>query len=420
MFTLPPSIRTVCFIQFFANLGWYPVLFWTSLWVSDIYKQRTPQGDLASEQWEADAVRAGSRALFLQSLISLGMSVGAPFLVSESGIRSSYEQSPYMALSRDDGRDTPPNSAQWKREAEERGRLSWTERAAAAVATAIKAVRSGSAWAIPIKGLTLIRLWCAAQLIFAVCMLLTWVTHTVSGAYFVIATTGISWSLAQWAPYALLGELVLIDPSNERDPQMIRNPPSEVIFAANAEASPTASAMTSRSHSRNPSHETVHDDTPHPLSRIAIPGSPPPRTADFDETAELDTTVILRHSGDSDSDDGRADAVISPTSPPPATSASTADKAGLILGIHNVFIVLPQFIITAVSAVIFHIMESPAPAAPAGTVADPEITGRAAAAAEGPSSPDAVGLVFRIGGTSAAVGAYLSYRLAKRWRRGEV
>ncbi|CAK9784376.1 hypothetical protein CC85DRAFT_288519 [Cutaneotrichosporon oleaginosum] len=394
MFTLPPSIRTVCFIQFFANLGWYPVLFWTSLWVSDIYKQRTPQGDLSAEVWQADAVRAGSRALFLQAVITLGVSIGAPFLVTESGIRSHNACS---ALARDDDEDDDgrgtPNSAQWKREEEERARLPLGERVAASVAAGIKAVRSGSAWALPIPGLTLIRFWTIGQAIFAICMFLTWFTTSVGGAYFVIATTGISWALAGWVPYALLGELVLVDPSNE--PRTLRNAPvSEVVFSADAERS--LAGVHSRSHSRALSHETLGDG-PHPLSRLAIPGMEPP---DIDE----DTTVVLRHSGESERS-------VSPGSPAPAAESSTADKAGLILGIHNVFIVLPQFLITAISAVIFHMMD----ATPAPVPGEKE----ARAATDGPSSPDAVGLVFRIGGASAAAGAYLSYRLARRWQRGE-
>jgi hypothetical protein len=35
----------------------------------------------------------------------------------------------------------------------------------------------------------------------------------------------------------------------------------------------------------------------------------------------------------------------------------TADKAGVILGIHNVFLVLPQFIVTFLSSIIFYLME---------------------------------------------------------------
>ncbi|BEJ17284.1 hypothetical protein CspHIS471_0606850 [Cutaneotrichosporon sp. HIS471] len=378
IFTLPPGIRTVCFIQFFANLGWYPVLFWTSIWVSDIYKQRTPQGNLSAEVWQADAVRAGSRALFLQAVVTLVVSVGAPFVVAESGIRS---ENPYAALARgDDDRAGTPNSAQWKREEEERG--------GASLAAVIKAVRSGSAWALPIQGLTLIRAWMIGQIIFAVCMLLTWFTTSVGGAYFVLATTGISWALAGWAPYALLGELVLVDTSNE--PRSLRNEPdSEVVFAADAHHSH------SRSHSRMLSHETLDDDHLHALSRLDVPATAP-QPSDFDEG---DTTVILRHSGESEH-----------SAPSPGSSsaeASTADKAGLILGIHNVFIVLPQFLITAISAVIFRMMDADTVAADNGTVGG-----------DG-SSPDAVGVVFRIGGLSAAAGAYLSYRLAQRWRRGE-
>jgi solute carrier family 45 protein 1/2/4 len=36
---------------------------------------------------------------------------------------------------------------------------------------------------------------------------------------------------------------------------------------------------------------------------------------------------------------------------------NTADKAGVILGIHNVFVVLPQFVVTLMASIIFHIME---------------------------------------------------------------
>jgi solute carrier family 45 protein 1/2/4 len=41
----------------------------------------------------------------------------------------------------------------------------------------------------------------------------------------------------------------------------------------------------------------------------------------------------------------------------PNSATATADKAGVILGIHNVFVVLPQFVITLMASIIFHIME---------------------------------------------------------------
>lgn len=88
------------------------------------------------------------------------------------------------------------------------------------------------------------------------------------------------------------------------------------------------------------------------------------------------STVILHHSDDSDDEleneiqdlSFSLDAVSSsPTgvapirrrqSPAPKQSnTNTADKAGVILGIHNVFVVLPQFVVTLMASIIFHIME---------------------------------------------------------------
>lgn len=89
------------------------------------------------------------------------------------------------------------------------------------------------------------------------------------------------------------------------------------------------------------------------------------------------STVILHHSDDSDEElenelqdlSYSLDAVSSsPTgvapirrraSPAPRQSktTNTADKAGVILGIHNVFVVLPQFVVTLMASIIFRIME---------------------------------------------------------------
>lgn len=398
MFTLPPSIRTICFIQFFANLGWYPVMFYTSLWIANIYKETNPQGDLDTKVWEADAVRSGNRALFLQAIICLFVSVIAPFLVSESGIQAGTKAA-YTSLPAEAG-----GSAAVPRRRDGAG---VQDKLRGLLAGAVATLRSGSAWALPIRSLTLIRLWVGAQLIFVACMLCTWFTSTVGGGYTLIAITGFSWALAQWAPFALLGELVLIDvpsPGGGTELDALMSGPSEVLFSATTEdAARVHSRTASRTHSRHPSHEVVKEGAGF-SSHV--------RAEDSDDENEHDTTVVLRHSGEDDVDDD--DDILSP-GPSRTPQASTADKAGLILGIHNVFIVMPQFVITAVSSLVFYIME---PGAAAAIPAPPE------GATEGvpvptPKNPDAVGLVFRIGGTAAAVGAVLSYRLAKRWARGE-
>jgi len=124
---------------------------------------------------------------------------------------------------------------------------------------------------------------------------------------------------------------------------------------------------------------------------------------------------------------------------PGESGKDTADKAGVILGIHNVFLVLPQFIVTILSAIIFHMMEPDNPATPKHPGTTIPIVGNITAvdgASDGverfvtrllekreglveASSSDAVGVIFRIGGVSAAIGAFICMRLARSWRRGE-
>ena len=139
------------------------------------------------------------------------------------------------------------------------------------------------------------------------------------------------------------------------------------------------------------------------------------------EEDENDTSLVLQHSDD---EDGR-DSPVTPRTPVRANSTpgkqSTAEKAGIILGIHNVYIVLPQFVVTAMSSIIFKIMEPPAgtgvgeshplatgpdvldvPAFEEGALTDGDVAGeflgnllkRVEGAVEGGSS-DAVGLIFR-------------------------
>lgn len=91
------------------------------------------------------------------------------------------------------------------------------------------------------------------------------------------------------------------------------------------------------------------------------------------------------------------------------SNTATADKAGVILGIHNVFVVLPQFVVTLMASIIFHIMEpgtgSAIPKHPNaipignGTVSEIDIDHVVRLVVregglEGGSS-DAVGLIFR-------------------------
>ncbi|WVQ68534.1 uncharacterized protein L199_006742 [Kwoniella botswanensis] len=506
MFSLPPGIRTICFVQFFASLGWFPILFFTTVWVSEIYKASVPIPEGMDEAtFAADAVRSGARALLLQALVNIVTSIGFPFLVSESGVQPESAHT-YSSINGQGGMpDNPPNSALWKRAREEIQSGGILKKMLAWLGGMLETLRDGSTWQIPFKGLTLIKVWWISQFVFAVAMAASWFVTTVSGAYFVIATTGFCWALSQWAPYSLLGELILIDGTIDRSQPLsiMQSRPSVDIrhsISSNRYSYDPPRNQASSSHPLpNEASFVIHesDDEDHApeskekgtaveesdekgnkrlsggLSPLIIQGE----TVGEPETG-LGSTVILRHSDEysrsdiSDEEDegddeegqrristqssGRRAITPSPTSPRTSSSAtrtqekgqSTADKAGVILGIHNVFLVLPQFVVTFLSSIIFYLME-PEKGLPAhhphttipltGNVTAPStiteglegvvvglgeemvkrlIVGRAEGMVEG-GSPDAVGLIFRIGGVSAAIGGWICWRLSRDWARGK-
>jgi solute carrier family 45 protein 1/2/4 len=71
-----------------AWVGWFPVLFYTSVYVGELHKRASPLGPnpdpAAIQALEAEANRLGSRALFYSALLTLAMNILLPFIVSET------------------------------------------------------------------------------------------------------------------------------------------------------------------------------------------------------------------------------------------------------------------------------------------------------------------------------------------------
>ncbi|CDS07077.1 hypothetical protein LRAMOSA09600 [Lichtheimia ramosa] len=82
---LPRPVQTLCNTQFFAWMGWFPFLFYSTQWVSELYFT-THEGNRGD--W-ADGTRAGSFALLCYSIVSVVAGVVIPALVSryESTLR---------------------------------------------------------------------------------------------------------------------------------------------------------------------------------------------------------------------------------------------------------------------------------------------------------------------------------------------
>lgn len=169
---LPPQTRKVCEVQFFAWIGYFPQLFYSSSYVGDIYVQpyleenphmTEPEIDSLYEQ----ATRVGTFALLIYAIVSLATNVLLPFFIAPSFDVSSAANSV-------------------------RSQKTYTTFATRCLDRLV------------IPGLTLRRAWLISQLIFSTCMFSTLIVRSVGAATALIGITGISWALTLWAPFAII------------------------------------------------------------------------------------------------------------------------------------------------------------------------------------------------------------------------
>ncbi|RDW78402.1 MFS general substrate transporter-50 [Coleophoma crateriformis] len=171
---LPPQTRKVCEVQFFAWIGFFPQLFYSSAYVGDIYVQPFLEKNPNMTPDEIDklyeqATRVGTFALLIYAITSLSTNVLLPFLIAPT--YDSQVVSSGVSM---------------------HSQKSYTTRAS----------RFFDSLVIP--WLTLRRAWLIAHCIFAACMFSTLIVSTVWGATVIIGVVGVSWALTLWAPFAII------------------------------------------------------------------------------------------------------------------------------------------------------------------------------------------------------------------------
>ncbi|KIY49686.1 MFS general substrate transporter [Fistulina hepatica ATCC 64428] len=387
MTTLPRVIKHVCLIQFFAWIGWFPVLFYTSMYIGDLYKHsfyasRSPgDPELSAEELEAleeQATRLGSRALLFSSLVTLVATFVLPYFVSESA--------------NDNGH----------------ARLRGAKNFIKTLASRFK--------------IHLAMLWAFSHALFAVCMVMTGLVDSVFGGTVVIAVTGFAWAVTQWAPFSLLATAILTSASlgssagssirltDQRTPLRsgdAGDSDDEVdVVIADERSAFLARDDDGADSRRADAYEVNTDDgigqvssvmsnSAARVSRISV-------RATADEVDEENVPVDDEHQ-----------------------AHGLSAKAGIILGIHNIFIVLPQFVITAIAAVIFSIFD-PQKHVSGHSVVPLNTNATASADTTAPplllwprdsedveTASDSVVYIFWIAGASATIAFALSWRLAR-------
>ncbi|KZS96359.1 MFS general substrate transporter [Sistotremastrum niveocremeum HHB9708] len=322
--TLHPIIRRICIIQFFSWLAWFPILFLSSVYVGDFYRAEHSMAkvirDVSDEIDDAANLR-GARAMFFNSLLAMTTSIIAPWFISESDPEE-------------------PQTAAWYK-----------------------------------PKIHIATLWAVSQFLFGICMAYTFFVRTWQEATVVVALTGFSFAITQWAPFALIGQVIHDNPAAVPVPN---EPETQALL-------------------QNSSSEGYPDET----SRQVSP--------------------IRRRSAERGSNDSRSRSRESRISERSGLDDGDVHKAGVVLGIHNVFVVIPQFVMTGISSLVFAILE------PGKGLEDPgaEVPGSSPGALHalnvrvgpGGTRSDSLGIIYRIGGVSAIASGVLAFLLSRQLQR---
>lgn len=177
---LPPQTKKVCQVQFCAWIGFFPMLFYTSSYIGEIYVEPFLQENPNMTPQELDelyerATRVGTFALLIYSITSLVTNLFLPFFIAPT-----YDSQPLPLT------DAPGEGP--------------------AVAAAKDYEGEGKTWLdrLVIPGFTLRRAWMFSHILFAGSMFCTVFVRTVEAATVLIGLVGITWALTLWAPWAII------------------------------------------------------------------------------------------------------------------------------------------------------------------------------------------------------------------------
>ncbi|EER44596.1 sucrose transporter [Histoplasma capsulatum var. duboisii H88] len=162
--SLPPRIRAICWAQFWAWVGWFPFLFYSSTWVGETYFRYEAPKEAAEKSPDTlgDVGRLGSMSLVMFSLVTFISSVILPFGVVSPDTKQPSIRRPPLGL--------------------------------------IKFLNK-----LHFTRPDLQTAWMLSHLMFALTMLFAPAARSVRSATLLVATCGIPWAVSCWAPFAFMG-----------------------------------------------------------------------------------------------------------------------------------------------------------------------------------------------------------------------
>lgn len=232
-------------------------------------------------------------------------------------------------------------------------------------------------------------LWSVSTVFLTVALLCTWIvsaTGSIHGSVLIIALTGFPWALAAWAPYSLLGILIR----------------KEADLATTSNYVPMSSRST-----------VLRREADEPQEAQFLISS-----GDRSDDEESEDERLQRRANRRESTEGGDDRsnhvpdhdhhVSVPMNPSTHDEISNREKGATTLGLYNISVVIPQFLMTLISTIFFAILE-------------PEVSAKSLTSSgtlkhddNVKSKTDAVGVVLRVGGVFSFVAAILIFRMSTR------
>ncbi|GAA5931015.1 uncharacterized protein JCM15063_002521 [Sporobolomyces koalae] len=305
--TLPIEVRRVCYVQFFAWTAWFPFLFYASTYVAETLYSSIPENEpLPSPD---DATRAGSLALLLYALVSLFVGTFLPYLTTLGNMSSLTR---HLSFSTKFGRV--------------------------------------SRWILSL--VTPKNCWTAGLWSYVLGTVGTFFVTGPKGAMAFVAFQGISWAITCWVPFALVMEYIReteIDPETRpgtfRTEQTTTSPSSpESPSLPSSPALPFRAPAPYRTESSRPATERtrlVHERNPSSSKASSV--------------ASRASTIRGGGRGRDETLNNRTRTTSSAAS---RSQTRSTPRGGTVLGIHNLAIVAPQFLVAIVSALIFKLTDA--------------------------------------------------------------
>jgi solute carrier family 45 protein 1/2/4 len=175
---LPPQVKRVCQVEIFSWVGFFPLLFYTTSYIGEIYIEPYLRENPNMTPAELDklyekATRVGTFALLVNSVVSLLTNVFMPFFIAPT-----YDSRPVSSIGVGESRSASKYD-------EEQSYMLILHR-------------------LRIPGFTLKRAWMGSLVLFAICMFCSVLVRSVQVATVLIGLAGVTWAMTLWAPWAII------------------------------------------------------------------------------------------------------------------------------------------------------------------------------------------------------------------------